>query len=453
VSPRGRDAGSFRRRIVLSTAALGALVAVALVVVVQLVLANASADAASRVLEDRVDAVVGATDATTSGHVLDVPEARLDPGVAVYDGQGGLVAGTVSPSLSAAFEKLATTQRTASLSIDDDYQLLARHFTTASGASGVVVIAERLQPYENDERLALVLSVAGGTLVVVLATALAAWASRRALVPVAAMAATAEEWSERDLDRRFDLGPPTDEIRALGHTLDQLLARVAGTILAEQRLTSELAHELRTPLTAIKVTADLVAMRPDLDPELRQDVHEIQESCRVMATTITSLLDLARAQSSGADPLAGIRSTASTCTLDDVLDDVRRHLESPDVLARVDAQPLVLSVPLVLAVRAVSPVVDNAVRHGGSVRVTATLVAELARIVVADDGPGIARGDGERIFEPGATTGPGSGLGLALARRVARGVGGDVVLEGEDATGSGGARFVVTLPARLGGRD
>ncbi len=71
-------------------------------------------------------------------------------------------------------------------------------------------------------------------------------------------------------------------------------------------------------------------------------------------------------------------------------------------------------------------------------------------IAVQDDGPGVKAADRDAIFAPGhrqTTNGSGSdhggaGLGLALARRLARGVGGDVTL----ATSNGGARFVITLP-------
>ena len=75
------------------------------------------------------------------------------------------------------------------------------------------------------------------------------------------MAERAADWSEHDLTHRFDLGPPTNELAALGETLDHLLDRVASAILSEQRLTAELAHELRTPLTSIQGSADLALLR------------------------------------------------------------------------------------------------------------------------------------------------------------------------------------------------
>jgi signal transduction histidine kinase len=102
-----------------------------------------------------------------------------------------------------------------------------------------------------------------------------------------------------------------------------------------------------------------------------------------------------------------------------------------------------------LAERVLQPVVENACRYGRS-RVRVELSRRGSRIlyVVEDDGPGVAENERESIFEPGvrgqAGNGAvGAGLGLALARRLARTASGDVAVE----PSTRGARFVVSLPA------
>ena len=90
--------------------------------------------------------------------------------------------------------------------IDDIDRVRAQPFALPSGTTGVVVVTERLQPYEQAERYALLVSVVTGLLAVIASALLAAWVSRRALRPVLDMATTASEWSEHDLGRRFDLG-------------------------------------------------------------------------------------------------------------------------------------------------------------------------------------------------------------------------------------------------------
>ncbi|GAB2991990.1 sensor histidine kinase [Nocardioides montaniterrae] len=420
------DLRGFRRRLILLAGGGAALVAATLALVAQLILASNTDRTVERVIEDRSDAVVALVDAATPGDRLNVPSRGVDPGVVVYDARGRPVAGSEPPSLRAEFLALAHSRRPKSHSTDS-YALHAQPIHTPSGARGTVVVVEPLAPYEHQETQALEVSIAAGVLIVMLTVAVAAWISHRALSPVADMARTAEEWSEHDLDRRFDLGPPTDEIRALAHTLDGLLDKVGHAIRTEQRLTAELAHELRTPLTSLQGTADLMAMREDLDDQLRSDVTEIQRSTRGMAATITVLLDLARTH-----------AATGTCTVGDLLEEA---LHAHPQIETDAEEGIVLAVPLAVATRALAPVLDNAARIAPSARVTVVPSGDHVDFLVTDDGPGVS--DPEILFRPGAVPGR-SGLGLSLARRIARSVGGDVLLaEDEQARG---AAFVVRLP-------
>jgi signal transduction histidine kinase len=426
----------YRRRLVLLAAGSAATVAVLLVLVIQVVLSRSVDSSVLHVLGDRADAVISSVDTASTPTGLAVPSARMDPGVAVYDASGRLVAGAVPPAQAAVFDRLATRTTARRVRVGDALEVIGRPFTTSGGVRGTVVISERLDAYQDVVHDALALSLSLGAVIVLLATVLAAWVSHRALAPVAQMARTAETWSERDLDRRFGLGPPTDEIRALGHTLDRLLDRVRRAILDEQRLTSELAHELRTPLTAVLATAEVLADRDDLDDDLRQDVGDITESCRAMAAIITGLVDLARSKTSAA------RDDESCLAA--VVHGLLRDLPGMErVSVRVE-EWLTVAVPAGLVGRAIAPVLENAVRLADHVCLTAAAHGAQVVLRVTDDGPGVRAADAEAIFAPGHTGGDGSGLGLALARRVARSVGGDVTL---DSTSGVGATFVVTLPA------
>jgi signal transduction histidine kinase len=434
-----RNPTTVRRRLVALTGSLSAFVALALVVVVQVVLAGASTEAVTRVLDDRADALIAAA-STSTGPTLDVPADRLEPGVAVYDAAGWLAAGFVAPSQQDTFDELSTSAQRTVVEVDDTYAAMARPFTLEDGTRAVAVLSEPVSPYEKDEHAALAVSVAAGLLMVLLSVVVAAWISRRALAPVQTMAETAREWSQHDLDRRFDLGPPTDEIRALGQTLDELLDKVATTIRAEQRLTSELAHELRSPLTAVQATAELMARRTDLDDQLREDVADVLAGCRAMATTMTVLLEIARRQVEGS-PDGSTTGARLRDVVREQLPDPRLEVDLPDDLA--------LGVPVEVALRCLAPVLDNALRVADRVTLTAGPgpVPGLVALHVSDDGPGVDPTLVDRLFEPGSTdrVGTGSGLGLSLARRVARSAGGDVTLAPGDGAG---ATFVVTLPGR-----
>ena len=256
-----------------------------------------------------------------------------------------------------------------------------------------------------------------------------AWrVSHRALRPVRDMAERAEDWSAQNLARRFDLGLPVNELSQLGQTLDHLLDRVAHAIRAEQRLSAELAHEIRTPLAAIRGSAELALLRKPADPELRTDLAEIADGTRRLAEVVTALLELAQ------NPGETLQATTSP---DAVIAQVSGLVPAQIELELTGSAPPIAG-PLALATRALAPLVENAGQHAEK-RVTMDLRAlDLIEIAVSDDGPGVPPYLRESIFEPGASTQGSSGLGLGIARRVARSLGGDVVLHGDE--------FVLRLP-------
>lgn len=412
-----RDPAATSRRVTAFAALVSTLVGVVLVVVVQVVLEMTTANSLDEVLQAKART---ATDLLAEAG----PAApTLDAGVVVYDREGRRVAGDPPAELASAYADLATAGRETTRGVADEFRVLARPY--AEGArSGVVVVSEPTGAYERIETGALWASVAAALTIVVLATAVAAWAGRRALAPVAAMAATAREWGAHDLGRRFDLGPPSNEMRALGRTLDDLLERVQSVILAEQRLTAELAHELRTPLTVVAATADHLASRPGLTDEDRADVEAVRQGCRDMTATVAGLLDLARADARG----GSAASTAGRLDLDVLLRGLaERHTGSSRIA--VQAPPGVrVGAPDPAVERTLAPLIDNAVRWGEQVVVTAEVEGREVRVLVRDDGPGFDGVAAASAFDPGWSGDGGTGLGLPLARRVARSVGGDVTV-------------------------
>ncbi|WBM79040.1 hypothetical protein KIV56_10875 [Cryobacterium breve] len=160
----------------------------------------------------------------------------------------------------------------------------------------VAVVGVSLAPYQRTETRTLLVGIGLAVLVVLGVSGMAAWTVRRALRPVEVMARRASEWSAADLDRRFDLGEPHDELTRLGQVLDGLLARVSRTILAEQRLTAELAHELRTPLTVIRAEAELAGLDPALSLAQAERLGRITASVDELTEVIGTLLAVSRGQ-------------------------------------------------------------------------------------------------------------------------------------------------------------
>lgn len=442
-----RDPRSIRRHILLLAAVTSGLAAVVLVLLVQLLLAGVATSAADRMLHDEAEELTGAIDSSTTGSVLRVPETVLNPGVVVYDARGRSITGQPPPALADIYPQVAADAPVAR-TIDDGYRVRAVRFTTSSGARGVAVVATRMDPYEQTERYALLITTGAGLVLIASSVAVAAWVSRRVLRPVAEMARTAEEWSERDLSRRFALGPPSNELTRLAETLDGLLDKVADAIRAEQRLTAELAHELRTPLAAIQGNAELLELRDGLSSDAREDLAEILGACRRMTDTITALLELARSAST---------RRADRCRVSELVGELRAHAAAAPSEATSGELQVVggpwseetdveVAAPLNLAVRAVMPVINNAVRIGSKVRLVVEPTDTLVRLHVDDDGPGVDPALTDRLFEPGARAhGSGAGLGLALSRRVARSLDGEVGLGRVDEPPFR-TRFTVELP-------
>lgn len=420
-----RARGSFHGQLVTSTVVLVAVVMVVLIGGTQAVLEWTSHRDISRALQVRADTALALLADSDSPK-----DAPLEPGTRVYDAQGAPVAGTIERASAAKAEMLVqevlADHRLRVTDGPDDIHLRVQPFKT-----GAIVVTQDAEPYERSELYALIATSILGLITVCLAGAVTWRVTRKALAPVQVMAERAADWSEHDLGHRFALGPPTNELAALGETLDHLLDRVAAVIRSEQRLTSELAHELRTPLTAVQGAADIALLRPPEDPGLREDLAAIAEGARRMGEVITTLLTLARTADTA-------RSAAHTDPAD-IVDAVaalvpdRLHLETslggvPDVAAPAD-----------LAVRALAPLVENAVTFAtAQVSIRARTVADGVEIAVGDDGPGVDPALVRRIFEPGTSGAGGTGLGLGIARRVARSLGGDVTLVD--------AEFVLRLP-------
>lgn len=432
---------TLRARLVTTTT-LAAVVATAVLVVgVQLFFARVAASESLGALQDRV-AAAATTVRGSSGHVrvLDVPSDSLDQNLWIYDLNGARIdGGTPSPGLARAVGALSQTTREQSFTVGGRYRLLARP-VPASGrgpAVAVVVAGVDLRPYESFERRGLWLSLVLGGFVVI-AAAVASWvAATYSLRRVHQMAQRADDWREHDLTGRFALGPPHDELTELGQTLDRMLDRITQVILAERRLTDEVAHELRNPITVIRTEAQLALSQPDLSPQTEESWATVLDETARMTRSVTTILQAARSAHDG----------DQTCTVAAVFEEVRRRAAPRDdirVTVHPSNDPGRLAVPMDIAVTALKPLLDNAVRHARTT-VTLTSRAQGSRVLlfIEDDGAGIGEDEAELIFRPGYTTSTnGAGLGLALARRLTTSIGGGV----RAAPGDHGC-FIADLPA------
>lgn len=361
----------------------------------------------------------------------------------VFEGTRVLEAPRAPERVSEAARSLAGGPE-RSASVGEEARLYAVPVSENGVRYGTVVAAVSLDPYEETERSALIGSLILAALLLGAVTLISRWMLGRALLPVSRMTESAARWSEHDLDQRFAIGEPYDELTKLAATLDALLERIAASLRHEQRFTAELSHELRTPLARLKGETELMLRRERSPEEYRAALEAIDRNVDEMTRTVETLVAAARHE-------AGLTQTRS-----DLREAVSSAVETArptgaDITVRIDVpkEPVRVSAEHDLLARIVQPLVDNAVRYGRSaVAVEVVRDGSTALVNVVDDGPGVADDECERIFEPGsrgsaaATAGLGAGLGLSLARRLARSAGGDVTVTPSPA----GGRFSVRLP-------
>jgi signal transduction histidine kinase len=431
---------TFRVRLLL-TSMLALAVGLGAMVVIGNAVLRARADAEqTSLLRSRAQTQIAAL-AIRDGHVA----TRRTPVDRILEREAWVFDGTrlierpadVDPAVDRAATALGRTAgRVVVRDTREDVALRAQPVRSRGRQVGAVVVGLSVTPIERLEGSVLLGSIVIAALLVLAGFLAIRGAVDGALRPVAAMTRDAAAWSAHDLDQRFDLGPRRDELTGLAATLDNLLGRIAASRRHEQRFASEVAHELRTPIARMRGRAEL-ALRagPGGDEERAGALASVVAEVDRLTRAIDALLAVARRET---DPtaesvdLAAIAREAADGAMD---------VQAPAELPRGEGDPEVVR-------RALAPLLENAHRHARS-RIELVLSASGGRVRVAvrDDGPGVPPALGERAFDPGVRgdgqrDDGGAGLGLALARRLARSCGGDVTL----GAGPGGC-FVLDLPA------
>ena len=423
---------SFRTRLTLVAMTTLALGLGALLVIGNVLLDRRVDDETSNLLSERATALSVALVVSDHGvhERKTVVEEVLERQSWVFSGGKVIERPAEAPAvLDAAATALKGSTRVREVGGPGETRLRAQPVRAPSGRQvGTIVIAQSTAAVHDLQK-----KVVLGSVVVFVLILLAGWLAIRraisgALRPVVDMTEAVADWGTYDLDRRFGLGPPRDELTGLAATLDGLLGRIAASRRHEQRLASEVAHELRTPLARLRGTADL-ALRDDDHAEREAALRAVADETGRMGETIDTLLTAARQE------LGPMRDHVDVAAVVRELDDVEVTLPRYLPPGEGDAD---------LLRRALAPLVDNARRHARE-QVSVAVDADDAwvRVTVRDDGPGLSEELREQVFEPGVqgTNGGGAGLGLPLARRLARTCGGDV-----RAGGGPGGCFVLTVP-------
>lgn len=389
--------------------------------------------------------------------------------LAIYDDRGQLLAeGGRDDDLEIALPDLATlpqdqltllTLREAKDEDDRHRLAVQRASIPPSNARYLIVVGSALESTDEElESLREVLAYVVPIGLVIAGTG--GWfLARRSLAPVAAMAERARRIGVEDLSARLPVAHPRDELGRLATTFNDLLGRLEVSLLQQRQFMADASHELRTPVATTRTAAAVALQRPHREgQEYRETLTIIEQQATRLSRIVDDMFTLARADA-GTYP---IRRTLMY--LDEVVDEVVRAArvlaEMKHVSIESTATPsAAFTGDEELIRRLIGNLLDNAVRYTPSqsvVRVVLTKKSERFVLSISDAGEGIPleiqphiferffRGDSARTSAAG-----GAGLGLALARWIARTHGGDVKLEHSSPQGT---TFVAELPSAPGDR-
>jgi two-component system sensor histidine kinase MprB len=344
------------------------------------------------------------------------------PEIAVANGQSGSSVRTVSEA-------------------GNDYRVVA---VPSRDAGFAVVLVQNMRTQERVlKRLGAVMLLFG--IAGVIGAAAAGWAvARNGLRPVRRLTRNVER-----IARTEDLQPlpveGDDEVARLATAFNDMLVAVSASRDRQRRLVADASHELRTPLTSLRTNLDLLlqadatgGLGDEARAELLEDVRgQIEE----MSTLVGDLVELARDE-----PL---RAVVEQIDLAEVVDRAvaRARRRGSDLTFDIATEPWWVTGESASLERAVTNLLDNAVKWsppGGTVRIR----LNRGTLTVDDEGPGIAPGDREHVFErfyrsEESRSMPGSGLGLSIVRQVIERHAGHVHVDDKD---GGGTRMVLQVP-------
>ncbi|MBZ6129848.1 sensor histidine kinase [Streptomyces olivaceus] len=272
----------------------------------------------------------------------------------------------------------------------------------------------------------------------------------RVLSPLGRITRTARAVAGSDLSRRIELDGPDDELKELADTFDDMLERLQRAFTAQQRFVGNASHELRTPLAINRTLLEVHLSDPNAPVELQQLGKTLLATNERSEQLVEGLLLLARSDNQIVErkpvDLAEVAGQA--------LDQAHGEAEAKGVEIRGTRQAAVVQGNGVLLERIALNLVQNAVRYNvaeqGWVEVTTSLENGQAILVVTNTGPVVPAYEVDNLFEPfrrlrTERTGSdkGVGLGLSIARSVARAHGGHIYAQPRE---GGGLVMRVALP-------
>jgi signal transduction histidine kinase len=379
------------------------------------------------------------------------PSARERTVVQVLNPAGAVVAESEAIAGSPPISPLRppsghhrSEERRLAVGRDEPFWIVAVGVNTTEGLR-TVLVAESLDTVGDGTEAILVALAVGLPLLALVVGAATFLFVGRSMRPVEAMRRQADTITAENLHARLPVPAADDEIAALAATMNTMLDRIEAASATQRRFVADASHELRSPLATIHANVDLLAAAPLPEPSARSVDRIHTESAR-MGRLVDDLLLLARVDDQG------LRLRRQDVDLDDLVyaERERLALQHPGIEIEGTVDPVRVTGDPDHLHRVLRNLVDNAARHAKHT-VTISLASDgcTGEVVVGNDGPAIAAGDREKIFDrfvrlddSRSRQGGGAGLGLPIARDIVVAHGGTLTVADSDA----GAALVIRLP-------
>ena len=280
-----------------------------------------------------------------------------------------------------------------------------------------------------------------------MAMAFGVWLSR----PLKRVEAAIDGLDANRLDERIEIRGPAD-VRQLGRSLDALRMRLAQQDADKARFLRHVSHELKTPLAALRegvalledgVTGELSGSQREVARILRQNTKSLQGRIEDLLRFNAAVFDAQRLQR---------RRVELRALLERVIDEQRLQSQARQLTLQASGGPVWAEVDPDKMATALGNLLSNAIRFsplGGTIRLGVSEHAGLARIEIADAGPGVAAADRDRVFEPfyrgerqPRDAARGSGIGLSIVQEYVAAHGGRIELLPDGP----GASFRIEVP-------
>jgi len=288
---------------------------------------------------------------------------------------------------------------------------------------------------------------------IVLAAGVGWFMARRAVSGVEAITRTAQKISGGTLDERVPVKPRGDEIDQLATTFNQMLDRIQALLTEIKEIGDNIAHDLRSPITRIRGIAEVTLTTGKSLNDYENMAASTIEECDRLLDMINTMLMISKTES-GVGKLS-LEEIDLTTLVREACELFKPTAEDKEISLTCDVpKPIHFVGDIQMIQRMISNLLDNAIKYtpsGGSVTVFSNEDDTHAVISVKDTGCGISSNDLPRIFErfyrcDQSRSESGIGLGLSLARAIARAHGGDITA---DSLLNQGSTFTITLPKSL----